>query len=163
MRFEQRHELEAQRAAPERECLEQHGVGRGCLEGREQQPPAPLAIGLVDRHELAVAQRREARVGHADRRELDDANTARNAATDRRAAAHQMHVEAAVGERFGDQPRPHQVADAQQMLDVDEDGQRWAATARTRRAGCPTRSATRSVMMPRPFSIAEAPRSDGSG
>ena len=71
---------------------------------------------------MRVAQRHEARVGDADRRQLHDAHAARHAPADRHAAGDEVHVESAVGQRFGNEAGAHQVADAQQVLDVDQDG-----------------------------------------
>ena len=120
--LEQRHELEAQRPPPERERLEEHRLGRDGVEGREQQVAPRVPIGVVDGNVVGVAQRHEARIGDADRRQLHDAHAARHAPADRHAARHEMHVAPGVRQRLGDEPRPHQVADAQQVLDVDHDG-----------------------------------------
>ena len=115
-------ELEAQRAPAERKRLEDDGVGRHRVVGREQQVAPRLPVRVVDRNVVAVAQRHEARVRDADRRQLHDAHAARHAPADRHAAAHEVHVETRVGQRLGDEAGAHQVADAQQMLDIDHDG-----------------------------------------
>ena len=80
-----------------------------------------VPIRVVDGNVIGVAQRHEARVRDPDRRQLHDVHAARHAPADRHAAAHEMHVEARVGQRLGDEAGAHQVADAQQMLDVDHD------------------------------------------
>ena len=119
--LQQRHELEAQRTPAERERFEDDRVGRHRIEGGEQQVAPCRPIRVVDGNVIAVAQRHEARVRDPDRRQLHDAHPARHAPADRHAAAHEVHVGSRVGQRLGDEAGAHQMADAQQMLDIDHD------------------------------------------
>src|SRR5437588_422488 len=82
---------------------------------------SPCTIALVDRFEVGIAQRREARVGHADRRQLHVLDAARQATADRHAAAHEVDRESLVGHALREMTRAHQVADAEQVLHVDHD------------------------------------------
>ena len=140
--FEQRQELEAKRPAAEWKRFEQHGARRRVRIRGKQQFTAPKPIRIVDRLENGIAQRREARVRHANGRQLHGSYATRHAAADRHATADEMYGETVIGQRLCDLPGAHQVPDAQQVLDVDEhaphqraDWPRAAVNVATRRRG----------------------------
>ena len=120
--FQQRDELEGERPAPERKRLEHHERRPGSLERGEQLVAPTRPIGVVDGVAVGIAQYREIAVGDAQRRQLHDAHAGRHALAYGHSSAHEVNVDSHAGKGPGHEARAHQVADAHQMLHMDQDG-----------------------------------------
>ncbi len=119
--LEQRQQLEGELAPAEGKHLDQDQIRVLDLEGGEQQSPAPVAPDIVDRPPVLVEDRGEMHIGRHRGRQLDqlarpDVDLAR-----RRPAGDEPQVEARRLDRPGDEGGAAQMADAQEMLDVEQD------------------------------------------
>ena len=87
----------------------------------EQQVAAARFVGVVDRLARRVGQSGKSLVGRRDRRQRQGRDPRPGKARHRRAAGHHGHREPVFGERAGDAAGAGEVADAEQMLDIEED------------------------------------------
>ena len=113
--------IEAHLAAAEGKGLDDHDVRPGLAEGGQQHVAAARLEGVVDRSAVQVGEAGEAGVARDHRRQRDMADAGAGKAGNRRAAGDHRHVEAVGAKRLRDPAGAGEVADAEQVLDVEED------------------------------------------
>ena len=118
---EQRDQLEAQRAAAEGKHLDHQRVGPCLVVKRQETVAAPRAPGVVDRPAMLVQQHLEGLVGRARRWQLHQARGTDVETRDRHAAGGDDDIHAGGRKAAREQGGAAEMADAEQVLDVDED------------------------------------------
>jgi hypothetical protein len=124
---QQRNQLVAKRAPPERIELDHHRVRLQRLERRHQLPAPCRAPRIVDRTALLVDNAGETRIGGACRRELHQIDGAEVEFRYGHAAGYDRHGETVGGKRVGKRRRAAQMADAEQMLYPEQKARRTHA------------------------------------
>ena len=117
--LEQRHQLEAELPATEGELLDDEDVRTEGLELGQQPGEAMVAPGVVDGTAGVVHDLGEARVRRGRRRQKDAGAAEKVDALDRRAAEDDGDVEPGFAHRLCQDRSALQVADAEQMLDIE--------------------------------------------
>ena len=88
----------------------------------EQQVAPVRPVGVVDRLALRVRQSGKPLVGRRDRRQRQGRDARPGKSRHRRAAGHHGHREPVFGKCGGDAAGAGEVADAEQMLHIEQDG-----------------------------------------
>ena len=134
---QQRLQLEAQLPAAEGEKLRNQNIGPRRLIGREQRRPPPVAPVIVDGVVPLVRQLLEIAVHGAHRRKLHQLRRAGVGAGHRQAARGDDRFDAGGSGGPRQRQRAAQMADAEQVLNPEEDLHRKACTSRQRSRGRP--------------------------
>jgi len=142
-------------APAEGEHFDQQQIRLDGGEGVEKKALSALAPALVDGFAVFIVNGGELRIGGECRRQLDqfDARAGEVEVAGRCAAGDEADVQALPGERPGNDRRAPQMADAKQMLDIEEDTSahpRDSAGRSSRRSGTGARGRLRrpTVILP---------------
>lgn len=88
--------------------------------GTEQHAGAVVLEGIVHRRAIGIDEACKIAIGHRHRRQFDMANAFARKARNRRSACHHRHVEAIGDQCMGHAAGAGDMADAEQMLDIEK-------------------------------------------